>query len=685
MTKVIKMFISIIVLFVSFTFISIVSFGEDDKELSELYNEISKTEQFIGYDVKWTNIIAETQTTKPVGNEAGYGSNKPVLANTWYGQQINMLEVPREIGKDGKVKYEVVAWSIQGNQQWDFAGVTKMAADFEQKNPDYMVLGGINGDFYDWHTTFDYPNSGNGVEMSNGEFLRSVNREWGVVGIRNTIGEDQLVFAPRSNNLVISDSFYLTIYDESGEEIKCIELNGINNSNLEEGQTSAYFGNLERVYAYDEHGNHILNSYDEWTITERIYHAPILADGNTYIVKDGEKVIYQAAENSYYGKGIITNVNEGKDVPKNSFAIVTKDSEVDTLLKKGLKIRVQRQFVGEFSGVENALGCSHPLIEDGVFSPYYVSEDYYTTRAPRTIIGAKEDGTICLLTMDGRNAKENYYGTNQEEINVILEQLEITDAYLLDGGGSSTFFVRENNKFVVKNVPSDGNQRSVSNGFLIVTKVDKTIETKEITTTNNSVTIETKISDNDITNAFVEINEQRYPIVNNRVTINNLDSNTSYNFTYYYLQNDNLISCTYFETFKTDKLKPNVSINRSNVEDGKLFLDLEVDDPEDAVYVITCEINGKRTVYPYDTLEENEVFEIKLPKDIDSFVCNITISYQLNTYKPIEKYNLEYNYEGTGQTDDSNNSTNGCGSFGYYYISTLIVAGSILLLIKKRK
>ena len=38
----------------------------------------------------------------------------------------------------------------------------------------------------------------------------------------------------------------------------------------------------------------------------------------------------------------------------------------------------------------------------------------------KTPIGQKEDGTICLLTMDGRQQYKNMYGTNQQEFNAFL-------------------------------------------------------------------------------------------------------------------------------------------------------------------------------------------------------------------------------------------------------------------------
>ena len=684
MTKIMKKFFSLFVLIFIFTLSGIVLHAADkDETLSKLYKETSRTETKLSYDVNWTNIIAETQTTKPAGNVAGYGSSGKIELDTWYGQQINLLEVPRITHSDGSQKYEVVAWSIQGDQSWDFSGVTEMASDFEKKNPGYIVLGGINGDFYDWHTTFDYPNSGNGIEMSNGEFLRSVYCAWGVVGVKNNGDLKQLVFADSSNSLNISNNLYLSIYDKNGNEIKEIELNGINLNSLNDGETSAYFGSLERVYKYttDENGNKVpaLNQYGEHAIEQRIYHAPVLASGNAYYVIDGEKVIYQAAENSYYGKGQITNVNDSSSVVENSFAIVTKNPEIETLLAEGVTIRVQRKFIGDFAGVENALGCSHPLIENGVFSPYYASEDYYTTRAPRTIIGCKADGTICLLTMDGRNAKYNYYGTNQEEINVILQELEITDAYLLDGGGSSTFFVRENNKFIVKNQPSDGGQRSVSNGFLIVSKIDQSIKTKTIETTNNSVTIEVETNNSAMKKAYVECNNVLYEIVNNKVTINNLSSNVQYDFIYLYEENnDELISCTYFENFVTDKVAPQVNVKNTRVEEGKFYLELNIEDPDEAIYLIFCEVNGKRKVYSSGNEKEEEFF-IELSEGVEEFTCNIKVNYQLNKNKGNQSFDLEYVHEVQEEPKG------GCGNGGIYYISSLIACGCLLLILKKRK
>ena len=129
-----------------------------DKEFADLYEEVSSSETIIYNTVVWKKIIANTKTTRPSGAEAGYGSTTPAEAGKWYGQQINVLEVPRLAGLDGSQKYKVVAWSCFKAEAWKFAGATAIAQDYEAKHPNEIVLGGVNGDFYDWHTTNDYQN-----------------------------------------------------------------------------------------------------------------------------------------------------------------------------------------------------------------------------------------------------------------------------------------------------------------------------------------------------------------------------------------------------------------------------------------------------------------------------------------------------------------------------------------------
>ncbi len=671
-------------------------------EQNELYQEISRNETVVMNDVVWTNIIANTKTTMPKGWDSGYGSNTPIDVNTWYGQQINVFTVPRVLDADGNQKYEIVAWSMQGDEQWDFKGMTLMAQDFEKKNPDYIVIGGINGDFYDWHTTKDYPNSGMGMEMQNGELIRPYRGGNEAVGFKNNNDADQIVYASNTVNH-FSANPYLTIYNADGSVLKEIELNGMNLSSLEDGETSAYFPSLEIVYLYDDKGNHVPNSYGEPTIKERIFHAPTLAEGNSYYVIDGDKVIYQANDNSYYGKGKITNVNDGTEMVKNSFAVVTKNQELLSLLQKDVTIRVQYKITDpELSQSQNIMGSGHVLMKDGAFARYYVEEEYYTTRAPRTIIGCKADGTVCLLTMDGRQPDLNYYGTNQEEINTILTELGIDDAYLLDGGGSSTFFVRENEGFIVKNSPSDGQQRSVSNGFLIVTKKDNSVKIKDVEKTTSTLTFELDLeamSDN-ITKSYMTLNGVKKEFVNGKVTFENLVSNTEYKYSLSYdTEQYKNIPTTTFSSATTLKKEPVITLGDITQDDKYFYPTFTVDDPDRAILILEIVLVDKATSKDisddaYDRDEPDRVIKLKKSSGEKQYDCVIRYCYRSGTGQKLVELELKYDMsifdKPVEQPDDNKDpiqneepEKKGCKS-GFVVVTPLIGACALILL-KTRK
>ncbi len=91
-------------------------------------------------------------------------------------------------------------------------------------------------------------------------------------------------------------------------------------------------------------------------------------------------------------------------------------------------------------------------------------------RAPRTAIGVKADGTIVMMVIDGRQSKNNMYGADSREMASIMKYYGCVDAYNLDGGGSSTMVIRDGDRFVVTNSPSDGRERTDGNCILVVVK-----------------------------------------------------------------------------------------------------------------------------------------------------------------------------------------------------------------------
>ncbi len=112
--------------------------------------------------------------------------------------------------------------------------------------------------------------------------------------------------------------------------------------------------------------------------------------------------------------------------------------------------------------VKEAVGASEILVRNGVIT---ASSSDHT--APRTAIGYDEDGTLYLLVIDGR--QEGFsHGATLIDTGILMKKAGATEAINLDGGGSSTMVIKENNDLVVKNSPSDGTIRSNFNSLVLV-------------------------------------------------------------------------------------------------------------------------------------------------------------------------------------------------------------------------
>lgn len=109
----------------------------------------------------------------------------------------------------------------------------------------------------------------------------------------------------------------------------------------------------------------------------------------------------------------------------------------------------------------SAIAGGHSLIQEGSIRYNILSEDYKTEREirhagqrhPRTAICLTEDNHIILLVADGRHFEAA--GFSLFELARLLQEFGCFNAINLDGGGSSTMFIRSEG---VVNHPSDNGQ-----------------------------------------------------------------------------------------------------------------------------------------------------------------------------------------------------------------------------------
>jgi len=100
------------------------------------------------------------------------------------------------------------------------------------------------------------------------------------------------------------------------------------------------------------------------------------------------------------------------------------------------------------------------------------SVTFNLNRHPRTAIGITKNYHIILVTVDGRH--KNAAGMNIPELTTLMKNLKCTDALNLDGGGSTTMYIKGKNANGVVNYPTDNKkfdhegQRPVSNAILLL-------------------------------------------------------------------------------------------------------------------------------------------------------------------------------------------------------------------------
>lgn len=106
-------------------------------------------------------------------------------------------------------------------------------------------------------------------------------------------------------------------------------------------------------------------------------------------------------------------------------------------------------------GYRSAMAAGPMLIESGI-SQTPKEEKFNTNRHPRTAIGITQEGHWLLVVVDGRNAQAA--GMSIPELSTLMLALNCQEALNLDGGGSTTLWIRQEAKGRVVNHPSDNRQ-----------------------------------------------------------------------------------------------------------------------------------------------------------------------------------------------------------------------------------
>lgn len=139
----------------------------------------------------------------------------------------------------------------------------------------------------------------------------------------------------------------------------------------------------------------------------------------------------------------------------------TEGSQIQSGLLPGESVTLD--WTTGWPGVNETIGGNPTLLENGIETiGDCPSSSGFCGRNPRTGIGIDGRGRVLLVTVDGRQAKS--VGMSLHEFADLFRYMGATSALNLDGGGSTTMWVRGQ----IVNKVSDPSERPVGSSILIV-------------------------------------------------------------------------------------------------------------------------------------------------------------------------------------------------------------------------
>lgn len=216
-------------------------------------------------------------------------------------------------------------------------------------------------------------------------------------------------------------------------------------------------------------------------------HTPPANDGVEVLVEMSRPTMILPYPN--YASGIVKEIriNQGSTpIPFDHIVLSAEGPNADQTLLANVSIGSEVRISQEITHYSDDCSTPNPLdwtktyasvrymtfkfLKDGVVDGY-PGNSQANTRNPRTAV-AYNDDYVFFIVVDGRSTQS--VGMTMEELgNFCVNYLGATWGINMDGGGSSTIWVNGE----VKNNPSDGSERWVANGLMMISLKPKLTST----------------------------------------------------------------------------------------------------------------------------------------------------------------------------------------------------------------
>ena len=197
-------------------------------------------------------------------------------------------------------------------------------------------------------------------------------------------------------------------------------------------------------------------------------------DADTGTVAGGLEWILQGEPLRVIGERVSTG---NTPIPRDGYVLSYGGARAPaplTHLGRGVEVDLETKYTAldgtplDWTRADAIVGGAGLLIRGGRLISDWTMEKlsagFAETRHPRTLIGTHADGSVWLITVDGRQPNLSV-GMSLYELRELARRLGLTNALNLDGGGSTTMWVEGK----IANSPSDAaGPRKVSDALLVM-------------------------------------------------------------------------------------------------------------------------------------------------------------------------------------------------------------------------
>ena len=386
----------------------------------------------------------------------------------------------------GNENTKMFVYSIGSEDGLDFVRATTKAIveQFEAENPQWNAVVAVNGDFFDIESKQtssmgepEFPMIQNGDSYKTNVLSGATGR--GIVG---TTADGEMIYYTVGG--IYKNNGYGT--DFTLDNIYSLQIYGEHRTNV----VAEYPAHAEARVQKNRISFLTPDSKARDLTGATVYEVKCDVYRRAHVGINGAEM----STTGYFSEGEIVNIRKGKanELPQKGYIyIATKNPEVFDLLQKGTYLKCQRELTGAWENVDNAIGFKQLLLANGTqllknaYGTYNQSGNYEETIKwtediydypfcwkDRTAIGFKEDGTPVLFVIkkslhdgDYKNIGASYY-----EISAQMKALGCVDGFLLDGGGSSTFVIRNEDGTFSNAHVGEGSGRAVANAVILAVR-----------------------------------------------------------------------------------------------------------------------------------------------------------------------------------------------------------------------